>query len=337
MLKASHMAIHDALGPASEAAAAAAFAAPLSIAGSTAAAAAATTAAVVVGANAVVASNADFLASVAAAAAAKVAEVPDLPVKVDVRAQGSSFLIVVRPVTADNPLMYRVKNETSHHMLYYRQVDCEEYDWQELGPGLETGYTWEEPLRRQRLLLRVRDTSARVRGKVGDYSHHHQSGDAVRKGKRRKWMTATSERSTQIIKEVDLNEPSLKLKGAKLDFLPTAAGLSAAAAAAGARKGAATHSGGKDGSSSTAAAVGAAAAAAAAAAAELQSTTDGAQLTLAVRARGPTKVLAVTGASYFGSEGNLLDDTSSGGRSGFNVLAGGGGGIGSGSAIDRKR
>ena len=61
------------------------------------------------------------------------------------RAQGSCFLLVVRPVTADNPVLYRVRNASRHHTLYYRQADCDEYDWQELGPGgevLPTYLSW---------------------------------------------------------------------------------------------------------------------------------------------------------------------------------------------------
>ncbi len=50
----------------------------------------------------------------------------DVAAKVDVRPQGNSLLVVVRPVNALNPFLYRVINNSAHHTLYFRQSDCEE-------------------------------------------------------------------------------------------------------------------------------------------------------------------------------------------------------------------
>jgi hypothetical protein len=66
-----------------------------------------------------------------------------------------------------------------------RQVECDEYDWQEIAPGTESGYVWEEPLRKQKLLLRVKDNSGVMRG-AGDDGGRRRHG----------WLT--SERSNQV-------------------------------------------------------------------------------------------------------------------------------------------
>ena len=64
-------------------------------------------------------------------------------VKVEVRAQGAAFLMLVRPVTPHSPILHRIANRTHQHTLLFRQIDCDEYDWQELHPGGEVGYAWE--------------------------------------------------------------------------------------------------------------------------------------------------------------------------------------------------
>lgn len=112
-------------------------------------------------------------------------EAPDLAVKIDTRAQGSCLLMVIRPVNSDSPVLFKVKNDSAHHTVFARQIDCDEYDWQEIGPGCESGYMWEEPLRKQKLLLRVKDTSGVIRGGGEDSGR-----------KRHGWLT--SERSNQV-------------------------------------------------------------------------------------------------------------------------------------------
>ena len=196
---------------------------------------------------------------------------PDLPLKVEVRAQGASYMIVVRPVTADNSVMYRIRNDTEHHSVFFRQVDCDEYDWRELAPGAETTYAWEEPLRRQKLLVRAKDTSAMIQGIVGGGSSSNSKsrksgrkntssstgeGAAWRRrvrrlGRKRAWLAA-SEGSQQVVREIDLKEPT-KL-GSRGDTLP--GGMRQTTRSAG---------------------------------------PDGALLTAKVLARGPTKMLVVAG------------------------------------------
>lgn len=88
--------------------------------------------------------------------------VEEARVSVDVRNQGASFLVIIRPLKTVGHALYRLRNETAYHTLFYRQADCEEHDWQELGPCKDTDYTWEEPTRRKKLLVRLKDTSSSV-------------------------------------------------------------------------------------------------------------------------------------------------------------------------------
>ena len=75
-----------------------------------------------------------------------------LPTLVEIKAIGPSLLFVIRPVRDDSYVPYRVRNDTTSHLLFYRQIDCESYDWHVLMPGEDKPYTWEEPMRKRRLL-----------------------------------------------------------------------------------------------------------------------------------------------------------------------------------------
>ena len=75
----------------------------------------------------------------------------DFHVRVDLRAQGASFLMVIRPVTEANPVLYRVKNETCHHTLCFRQSDCDEYVLR----GHTIVSSWKAPRRQRPFIIRL--------------------------------------------------------------------------------------------------------------------------------------------------------------------------------------
>ena len=90
------------------------------------------------------------------------------------------------------------------------------YDWQELGPGREVAYTWEEPLRRRRLLLKVEDRSARSRRSTADASSGG-GGWAYRIVGGEGSLTGSGARAT--VREVDLND--ITEDDAKPEAVPT--------------------------------------------------------------------------------------------------------------------
>ena len=73
------------------------------------------------------AQEAELLVLAGEAGSAEAAQAADLAAKVDVRAQGAAFLVVVRPDAPDlSKALYRIRNATGHHTLCFRQADCEE-------------------------------------------------------------------------------------------------------------------------------------------------------------------------------------------------------------------
>jgi hypothetical protein len=51
--------------------------------------------------------------------------------------------------------VYRVDNRSIAYMIYFRQRGCEAHPWNSLAPGDSIDYTWEEPIKPNRLLVRV--------------------------------------------------------------------------------------------------------------------------------------------------------------------------------------
>jgi len=50
---------------------------------------------------------------------------------------------------------YRVENRSLKHFIYFRQRTCENHPWNSLAPGETANYTWEEPLKTNKLLVKV--------------------------------------------------------------------------------------------------------------------------------------------------------------------------------------
>ena len=80
-------------------------------------------------------------------------------IKVDMRMLQNTAFVVVRPPDMENP-PFRIENRAMDHVVFFRQRSCNSYPWKQLMPGESLAYTWEEPLRPRKLIVRVGPSSA---------------------------------------------------------------------------------------------------------------------------------------------------------------------------------
>ena len=67
-------------------------------------------------------------------------------IRVHTTARASSILTVLKPLRNPIEIAYRIENQTSSHILYYRQHGVDGLSWNRLGPGTSTIFIWPEPL-----------------------------------------------------------------------------------------------------------------------------------------------------------------------------------------------
>jgi C2 domain len=60
----------------------------------------------------------------------------------------------------ENIAPYQIQNQSVTYTIYYRQRECHHLNWQSLEPGKSRVYSWEEPLKPKRLLVRVASQSS---------------------------------------------------------------------------------------------------------------------------------------------------------------------------------
>ncbi|KDO35774.1 hypothetical protein SPRG_22056 [Saprolegnia parasitica CBS 223.65] len=85
-------------------------------------------------------------------------------VRVHSRFVGSTVLTVFRPLASRAEIAYRIENQTSSHLLFYRQagVDGPRNAWQVLRPGAAALFTWPEPMAPHQLNVSLRNDDARA-------------------------------------------------------------------------------------------------------------------------------------------------------------------------------
>ncbi|OQR81400.1 vacuolar associated sorting protein [Thraustotheca clavata] len=83
-------------------------------------------------------------------------------IRVHSRFVGSSALTVFRPLTSINEVGYRIENQTSCHLLFYRQANVESAlnTWQMLRPGNSALFTWVESLAPHQICICLRNEEA---------------------------------------------------------------------------------------------------------------------------------------------------------------------------------
>lgn len=80
-------------------------------------------------------------------------------IKVDTRMLHSSAYVVVRQADLGCP-PFRIENRAMNHVVFFRQRSCNSYPWNQVLPGESLSYTWEEPLRPKKLIVRVGPSGA---------------------------------------------------------------------------------------------------------------------------------------------------------------------------------
>jgi len=80
-------------------------------------------------------------------------------IKVDMRMLHNTAFVVVRQPDLESP-PFRVENRAMDHVVFFRQRSCNSYPWNQAMPGESLAYTWEEPLRPRKLIVRVGPSTA---------------------------------------------------------------------------------------------------------------------------------------------------------------------------------
>jgi hypothetical protein len=103
-------------------------------------------------------------------------------IKVDMRMLHNTAFVVVRPPELESP-PFRIENRAIDHIVFFRQRSCSSYPWNQVMPGESLAYTWEEPLRPRKLIVRVGPSNAIVpvehagAQKQGEPSSNHGGAD----------------------------------------------------------------------------------------------------------------------------------------------------------------
>ena len=74
--------------------------------------------------------------------------------RVEMKPLHHSMFVVLRRQDPSNP-PFRIENRSMNHTLFYRQRGCEGHAWNHLKPGQTQPYSWEEPMRQKRLVVRA--------------------------------------------------------------------------------------------------------------------------------------------------------------------------------------
>ena len=77
----------------------------------------------------------------------------DFHIQVSTKLLNQSVFVLINEKRDNAP--YRVENRSLKHFIYFRQRACENHPWNALSPGETMNYTWEEPLKANKLLVKV--------------------------------------------------------------------------------------------------------------------------------------------------------------------------------------
>ena len=83
--------------------------------------------------------------------------------QVNMKVINQSLFVFVREKKGGAP--YRIENRSLKHFIYFRQRSCNAHPWISLAPGDSCNYTWEEPLKPDKLLVKVSKESTKEFGK----------------------------------------------------------------------------------------------------------------------------------------------------------------------------
>ena len=73
---------------------------------------------------------------------------------IDMKLVNQSIFVYVRNFDETNP-PYRIENRAMNHIIYFRQRGCDAHAWNSLSPGESVAYSWEEPMKQKKLIVRV--------------------------------------------------------------------------------------------------------------------------------------------------------------------------------------
>ena len=79
--------------------------------------------------------------------------------QVSMKVINQSLFVFVREKKGGAP--YRIENRSLKHFIYFRQRSCNAHPWISLAPGDSCNYTWEEPLKPDKLLVKVSKESTK--------------------------------------------------------------------------------------------------------------------------------------------------------------------------------
>ena len=95
-------------------------------------------------------------------------------IQVDMRMLQNTAFILVRQPDLQNP-PFRIENRAMDRVVFFRQRSCSSYPWNQVMPGESLAYTWEEPLRAKKLVVRVGPSNAVVPVEHGDAENMRKS------------------------------------------------------------------------------------------------------------------------------------------------------------------
>ena len=98
-------------------------------------------------------------------------------IQVDMRMLQNTAFVLVRQPDLENP-PFRIENRAMDRVVFFRQRSCSSYPWNQVMPGESLAYTWEEPLRAKKLVVRVGPSNAVVPVEHGGADNMRKSTSA---------------------------------------------------------------------------------------------------------------------------------------------------------------
>ena len=120
-------------------------------------------------------------------------------IHIDMKLVNQSIFVYVRNFDEINP-PYRIENRAMNHIIYFRQRGCEAHAWNSLSPGESVAYSWEEPMKQKKLIVRVGNNINLYKSDdkfhdSGDYSESNKFFDKVSKTDRKRISRGTKKMS----------------------------------------------------------------------------------------------------------------------------------------------
>ena len=73
---------------------------------------------------------------------------------VELKSIHNTMFVILRERDDENP-KFRIQNRSMNHIVFYRQRGCNGHPWNQLMPGESLPYSWEEPIKAKKLIVRV--------------------------------------------------------------------------------------------------------------------------------------------------------------------------------------